>query len=266
MKSTKQIKYPTFTENDFDYELVKEALSILKGNITRIFIALNDLLQGKQKRQLLIYLRLLLDMPMDEITVSCLGWFAVNGMMPAQTLMVYFHQLAALLPSTEGIKLNIIFASAIAPKLNKYIQFAKTLLSVPSLQFYDHHLYIFLTQLMRESIPIEFFDVKQHFVFPKTQKAFPPIKYFAQEQEFPSIQDSYVSIKPNLFASIEYARQLSKEEQLLYCVHICLVYPPPNVRILFEPLLIAACGYSNLLLSDAQRLEWSAFEIGRAHV
>ncbi|OHT05272.1 hypothetical protein TRFO_27026 [Tritrichomonas foetus] len=256
----KKCKYPTKIQNDFSPDQIKRVKTILSRPLKDIHASLCELLAEHKNTDLTCILRHLLDSPISETTVSIIGWFFVNSLIPVPVAFLYLKMMMSQLNTPKGFILNHLFARAIFPRLPKYGTYCKSLLTSQALQYYDNELYISIKQLAHEPVCLDYFDTRIHFVLPRTERYFSPITYFEQFSPLPA-SEPLIQLKHNLFNSIEHARTLTAEQQRLYCVNICLTYPPTSVRIRFPPFLSAICSYSKLLLHDSSNVSWEAFEV-----
>ncbi|OHT11033.1 hypothetical protein TRFO_19424 [Tritrichomonas foetus] len=274
----KRCRYPSTVARDFDSNIFRECQKILSLPLPKIYKHLIQILDDKNNAinishnqhnsnlsintvhdmKLLCILRYILDIPPNESTVVLFGWYVINNLVPLPTIFYYVHQLTMLLP--DGISLFALFAQAIITRLPKYCFICKYLLSLPSLQFTHNELHIVLSQVARDSFPFEICDHKNHYVIPTNRPFYPEIRTITAPPLFP-LNAPLIQLKPNIFASIEFAATLPADDQRLFCVNLCLTYSPPSVKLRFLPLLSAACGYTRLLLFDSSHLAWSAFEI-----
>lgn len=257
-------RYPTTITNDFNANQIQKSCSILSQPLDKIHSSLCELLSDHNHSLLTCILRHLLDAPITESSISIIGWYFINSLIPVPTAFYFIKEMINLLnasgnsPTDNGFVLNHLFARAIFSKLPKYTVYCKALLAHPCLQC-DNELYIAIKQFSHEPVPIEYVDSKIYFVQPHEKKFFVPITFNETILPLPE-QDPSIKMKNNLFNSIEYARSLDPDQQRLYCVNICLTYPPTSLKIRFLPFLSAICSYSKLLLLQVARNSWDAFE------
>lgn len=257
-------KYPTTIANDFNSNQIQKSCSILSQPLDKIHATLCELLSLHNHSLLTCILRHLLDVPITESSISIIGWYFINSLIPVPTAFFFIKEMINLLntstnsPTDKGFVLNRLFAKAIFSKLPKYTVYCKALLAHPCLQC-DNELYIAIKQFSHEPVPLEYVDSKIYFVQPHEKEYFVPVTYNEQILPLPE-QDPSIKMKNNLFNSIEYAKSLDPDQQRLYCVNICLIYPPTSLKIRFLPFLSAICSYSKLLLLQVARNSWEAFE------
>lgn len=256
----KKCRYPASLLDDFSGELIQEAHSILSLSLPEIYTTLIKLYDKKQNLLLLCILRLLLDIPVNDSSVVLVGWFVINGLVPAPTLNLFFHNLLLKAATDEGRTHLILFGQSILPCLSKYSIISNYLSSIPSLSILNCNLYTAVFQISHEPVQFESIDYRKYYVIPKMKDYYPNITKIDPPPAFLS-NVPLIQPKPNIFSSIEFAATLSPDEQRLYCVNLCLTYSPPSVRLHFPPLLSAVCAYTRLLLYDSSNLGWNAFEI-----
>lgn len=260
----KKCKYPTTIANDFSNDQIQRALSILSQPLDKVHATLIELTSEHKYSLLTCILRHLLDSPITESSISIIGWYFINSLIPTPTAFFFVKEMINLLnastnsPTDNGFALNRLFARAIFSKLPKFTVYCKALLAHPCLQC-DNELYIAIKQFSHEPVPLEYVDTKLYFVQPHEKQYFIPISFHEEILPLPE-SNSPITMKQNLFNSIEYARSLDPDQQRLYCVNICLIYPPTSLKIRFLPFLSAICSYSKLLLLQIARNSWEAFE------
>ena len=256
----KKCKYPTKIENDFTQTQIQTAKMILSQPPKKICQNLNELLSEHKNSDLVCILRHLLDSEFTEQSISIIGWFFINSMIPTPLCFLFLKTMSAQLNAPNGFELNYTFSRAILPKLYKFGIYCKSLLSHPKIQYYDREYYILINQFSQGQLNLDYYDTRMHFFIPKSHKFFPKLTYHEPIIPLPS-HDHVIPLKQNLFSSIEFARSLPPEQQRLYCVNICLTYPPSITRFKFPPFLAAICSYLKLLLYDSKKIAWDAYEI-----
>lgn len=261
----KKYRYPTTIENDFSQEQIQKSSIILSQSLRQIHSSLIGCLSEHANADLTCILRSLIDAPINESSLTIIGWYFLNSLVPVPVAFLFLKKMINLLntatsPQDEAFRLNHLFARSFSPKLYKYQSYCKALISNPFLQYYDNELYIAVSQFAHESVMLEYFETKYYFVLPPSQSYFQQISKIEEVLPLPP-QNSNLPLKQNLFNSIDFARTLPPEQQKVYCVTICLTYPPTPVKIRFPQFLSAICSYVKLLILGIAQNSWESFEV-----
>lgn len=252
-----KVHYPTIYTADFDEKSISTATKLLKQPISDIFQELIRLYNYREYKQLTCILHIILETPVDNKSISLIGWFTVNNLVPPPTLYIFISQLVQNINSNEGLKHAIIFARAIYPRLGKFTKFCKSLSSVPNLQFYDLDLYNSLPTFIQHQI-VSSHENQYHWINPKlpTEQI---TKFFISNSFIKFVEESKFQIKDNFLDSIEFSKNLTENDRYSYHIKILLHFGPIKHYKNHE-LLESACNYVLFLLEEARSIQWESYE------
>ena len=254
----KKCRYPSSCNKDFSLQLLQETRAILSLPLSTVYETLCRFLHEGRRSNLLCILRVVFESPVNCENVSIIGWFIINDLIPAPSAFVYFQRILFSYSSYDDIIVS--FVRAILTKLPRFCSICKYVLSNEKIKYLQNELYILISQIENEPIQFEECDHRSHFVIPKKRGSFNEITNVSKPPSLAS-NVNMIPLKSTIFQSIEFAQTLSKDEQDLYCINLCLTYAPPSVRLKSAPVLLAACKYTKMLLLDSSHLKWGGFQI-----
>jgi hypothetical protein len=221
-----------------------------------VFRTLADHLCNRSQDRLLEILRLALELPLSELTISIVGWFCVNSLIPRPTQFVFLQILVNGLPADTFVTFCAIFGYAILPRLHLFPEFCQAVVSVPDFEFRFPELYVAMQQCCQAKILIDPSDFRVHYVVPRSPRRIPEPKVLPFPKFVFGPEPPEYELRATLGESLEVAKRLQPEDRGRFYVQILLNFPEQPSASDTRPLLKPACGYALALLDDFEPPSW----------
>lgn len=254
-----KVHYPTHFQSDFDIKYQEIALDILKKSPSIIFSTLIDLLGQKEFKLLTCIIHILIETPLTKLSISIIGWYAINDLIPPPTLYLVLKQLISDLDSKKGLKHAIHFAKAVYPLLHRYKQFCIMLKSAPNLEYIDNNLFNSLPTFINTQV-VKSYDTKHHYIIPKPLPIYTLTPDFLIRNSLPQFNKNYrFQIKENFNKTIDLAPNISEENRYSFYINFLLSFNPRKYYQ-NKDLLKSACLFAQTLIYEARSLRWESYD------
>ena len=257
--------YPTSVSKDFTQEQISEARMTVMRPLADIYKKCLEFHSAGRFLDLTCLLRIILEMPVTPPNAALVGWFAINGLIPAPTLYLYINQLLSKREEYEGEKCCIAFAQEIIPYSYKFTAFLESVATIPGFCYRNPDLYITITQMLDSPVKIESYISWTRFAIPSAPRKI-PIPPNSRFHLLPIVQSqNEPPMKQTIDECVQACYHMPEENRRHYLISFVLnTQIPDSIRDSPKILLEAVCVYAKHLLSNAirdvrGRIGWERF-------
>lgn len=243
--------YPTTTKHDLAAGDMMDVKGLLSKPLPEIYQTCYNLVANLKKKELAVILRALMESPITPDSVSLVGWFAINNLIPIPTLYVYLKTLLDMRNTYYGEQCCIAFAQEVILYGYKYTDFLEKVALIPGFCYRKPDLYIAINQTLETTVQIDAYMSRNHFSIPEKTRKF----VIPQNPHLNLLPISKSQVEPPMKQTLEECVQASylmpDDNRRHYLISFVLNSPiPDTLKDCPNVLLEAVCVYANHLLSN----------------
>ena len=246
--------YPTTVAKDFPAEVIAEARMKILRPLQNLYQSCLELQSVGKTQELTCILRCILEMPVTPEYAALVGWFSLNGLIPAPTLYLYLNQLLSRRETYEGEKCCVAFAQEVLLFGYKYSSFLESVATIPGFCFRHPDMFIAINQTLDSPVTVEPYVARNRFSIPSVERKI-SVPAFPRFNLLPIVRSQN---EPPMKQTIEECAQacysMPEENRRHYLISFVLnTQIPDSVRDVPKILLEAVCAYAKHLLFNAIR-------------